>query len=205
MRSENEREDFLRVRVGSFGEAATAAASGGGGAVGTACAWTATSGTLGPSRVFVADAGRRWRSDMKLREMPSTVRRRDRDLGCTGASSVGRFEFDDTASCAHGSWTRIAGVSVLDRVNLRLRRFLSEGDRGGDGGGDGGSEEVCAAGGEGGGGGACWRAAGSCLRNSKGAGTVASACACCGSGTLLVLFTLFERVSDLLRTRMVRR
>lgn len=100
--------------------------------------------------------------------------------------------------------TRIAGVgvSVLDRVNLRLKRFLSEGERGGGGG----SEEACAAGGEGGGGGAtCWRAAGSCLRNSKGAGTVASACACCGSGTLLVLFTLFERDSDLLRTRMVRR
>lgn len=194
MRSENEREDFLRV--GSFGEAA-AAASGGGGAMGTACVWTATSGTLGPSRVFVADPGRRWRSDMKLREMPSTVRRRDRDLGCAGASSVVRFEFDDTASCAHGSWTRIAGVSVLDRVNLRLKRFLSEGDRGGDGGG--GSEEVRAAGGEGEGSGACWRIAGSCLRNSKGAGTAASACACCGSGTLLVLFTL------LLRTRMVRR
>lgn len=99
------------------------------------------------------------------------------------------------------------GVSVLDRVNLRLKRFLSEGERGGDGGGGGGgSEEVCAAGGEGGGGGAtCWRAAGSCLRNSYGAGTVAPACASCGSGTLLVLFTLFERVSDLLRTRMVRR
>lgn len=184
MRSENEREDFLRV--GSFGEAA-AAASGGGGAMGTACVWTATSGTLGPSRVFVADPGRRWRSDMKLREMFSTVRRRDR----AGASSVVRFEFDDTASCAHGSWTRIAGVSVLDRVNLRLKRFLSEGDRGG-----GGSEEVRAAGGEGGGGGACWRIAGSCLRNSKGAGTVASAWSCCVSGTL---FTL------LLRTRMVRR
>lgn len=143
---------------------------------------------------------------MKLREMPSTVRRRDRDLGCAGASSVGRFEFDDTASCAHGSWTRIAGVSVLDRVNLRLRRFLSEGERGGGGDGGGGSEEARAAGGEGGGGGAtCWRAAGSCLRNSKGAGTVAPACASCGSGTLLVLFTLFERDSDLLRTRMVRR
>lgn len=104
--------------------------------------------------------------------------------------------------------TRIAGVgvSVLDRVNLRLKRFLSEGERGGDGGGGGGgSEEARAAGGEGGGGGACWRAAGSCLRNSKGAGTVASACASCSSGTLLVLFTLFERDSDLLRTRMVRR
>lgn len=97
MRSENEREDFLRVRGGSFGEAA-AAASGGGGAMGTACAWTATPGTLGPSRVFVAVPGRRWRSDMKLREMPSTVRRRDRDLGCAGASSVVRFEFEDTAS-----------------------------------------------------------------------------------------------------------
>lgn len=159
--------------------------------MGTACVWTATSGTPEPSRVFVADPGRRWRSDMKLREMPSTVRRRDR----AGASSVVRFEFDDTASCAHGSWTRIAGVSVLDRGNLRLKRFLSEGDRGGDGG----SEEVRAAGGEGGGGGACWRIAGSCLRNSKGAGTVASAWSCCGSGTLLVLFTL------LLRTRTVRR
>lgn len=185
------------MRVSSFGEAATvaragASASGGdvGGALGTACVWTATSGTPEPSRVFVADPGRRWRSEMKLREMPSTVRRRDR----AGASSVVRFEFDDTASCAHGSWTRIAGVSVLDRVNLRLKRFLSEGDRGGDGGG--GSEEVRAAGGEGGGGGACWRAAGSCLRNSKGAGAVASAWSCCGSGTL---FTL------LLRTRMVRR
>lgn len=66
--------------------------------MGTACAWTATPGTLGPSRVFFADPGRRWRSDMKLREMPSTVRRRDRDLGCAGASSVVRFEFEDTAS-----------------------------------------------------------------------------------------------------------
>lgn len=104
--------------------------------------------------------------------------------------------------------TRIAGVgvSVLDRVNLRLKRFLSEGERGGSDGGGGGSEEARAAGGEGGGGGAtCWRVAGSCLRNSKGAGTVASACACCGPSTLLVLFTLFERDSDLLRTRMVRR
>lgn len=144
---------------------------------------------------------------MKLREMPSTVRRRDRDLGCAGASSVVRSTSPSVLTPPGAGETRIAGVgvSVLDRVNLRLKRFLSEGDRGGDGDG-GGSEEARAAGGEGGGGGAtCWRAAGSCLRNSYGAGTVAPACASCGSGTLLVLFTLFERVSDLLRTRRVRR
>lgn len=175
--------------------------------MGTACAWTATPGTLGPSRVFVAVPGRRWRSDMKLREMPSTVRRRDRDLGCADPPSVVRSTSPSVLTPPGAGETRIAGVgvSVLDRVNLRLKRFLSEGERGGDGGGGGGSEEARAAGGEGGGGGACWRAAGSCLRNSKGAGTVASACAKCGSGTLLVLFTLFERDSDLLRTRMVRR
>lgn len=130
---------------------------------------------------------------MKLREMPSTVRRRDLG-GEAEPPSVVRSTSPFGLTPPGAGWTRIAGVgvNVLDRGNLRLKRFLSEGDRGGDGG----SEKVRAAGGEGGGGGACWRAAGSCLRNSKGAGTVASAWSCCGSGTL---FTL------LLRTRMVRR
>lgn len=76
----------MRVRVGSFGEAATVTRAGA----------SASSGDVGGA--LGTDAGRRWRSDMKLREMPSTVRRRDRDLGCAGASSVVRFEFDDTAS-----------------------------------------------------------------------------------------------------------
>lgn len=98
MRSENEREDFLRVRVGSFGEAATVARAGA-----AAATTTTTNGCVGGDGgggggAMGTDAGRRWRSDMKLREMPSTVRRRDRDLGCAGASSVVRFEFEDTAS-----------------------------------------------------------------------------------------------------------
>lgn len=154
-----------------------------------------TSGTLGatvPSRVCEGgDAGRRWRSDMKLREMPSTVRRLD--LGCEAEPlEASRSTSSPPPPPPGAGWTRIAGVIDLERLrvvgSLRLKRFLSAGE--------GGVSDA--------GGGTCW-SAGSWLRNSKGAGTTVTSA--CGSGALPSAsgLLLFERESDLLRTRRVRR